>query len=499
MTHAAPVVVLLPLGAAALMYLLRGRGAALVLTAVGGGVALSIALLVRALLAAGPQRYPLGGWGAPIGVDLRVDGIAVLVLAGTAVVFAAVAAYASAAYGARPEPDMGHVPSQAAAFWPLLLFLWGALNALALADDVFNLYVALELLGLSAVLLVTLDGGPEALTAGLRYLFVSLLGSTAYLVGVALLYTTYGALSLDALGAAIEPVPVAVVAFVSMTLGLALKAALFPFHGWLPAAHVSAPTPVSALLSALVVKGPFVVLLRLWVAVSPALLNEAIATFLGLLGAGAIVWGALLALRQERLKMVIAFSTVSQLGYLFVLLPVAAASGSAAAWQGGLLHLVAHALAKSALFLSAGAVIWVIGSDRVSDMRGSAVRAPMVVLGFGLAGVSLIGLPPSAGFLAKWLLVQEAVDQGQWGWAVVMVAGGLLTAAYIFRVLSVALSEADGAGDAASVADTAVEAGPAVPRAVEAVPLILALVAILLGLWANGPLALLSRSDGFPW
>jgi multicomponent Na+:H+ antiporter subunit D len=491
MTSAAPVAVLLPLAAAPLMYLLRGRMAASVVAGVVGGVTFSIVLLVKVLLAAGPVRYPLGGWGAPIGVDLRVDGLAVFVMAVTAIVFTAVAAYAGAAYHARPEPEEGHVPSQAAAFWPLLLLLWASLNALALADDVFNLYVALELLGLSAVMLVTLEGGAAALTAGMRYLFASLLGATAYLVGVALLYTTYGALSLDALGGAIEPVPVAVVAFVSMTLGLALKAALFPFHGWLPAAHASAPTPVSALLSAIVVKGAFVVLLRLWVVVSPALLNEAVATFLGLLGAGAIVWGALLALRQERLKMIIAFSTVSQLGYLFVLLPVAHASGSAAAWQGGILHLGAHALAKAALFLSAGGVLWAIGSDQVSEMRGLAARAPMLVLGFGLAGVSLIGLPPSAGFLAKWLLVQEAVDQGQWGWAVVMVAGSLLTAAYIFRVLGVALDE-EGRGE--------VPATPAsVPRALEVTPLVLALVAMALGVWATGPLSLLSLSDGFPW
>jgi multicomponent Na+:H+ antiporter subunit D len=489
MTSAAPAAILLPLGAAPLMYLLRGRVAFPVMAAVVGGVALSIALLAESILDDGPQRYSLGGWGAPIGVDLRVDGVAVFVLAVTALVFAAVGAYAGAAYRARPEPEAGHVPSQAAAFWPLLLFLWASLNALALADDVFNLYVALELLGLAAVMLVTLDGGSDALTAGLRYLFASLVGSTAYLVGVVLLYTTYGALSLDALGGAIEPVPVAVVAFVSMTLGLALKAALFPFHGWLPAAHASAPTPVSALLSAIVVKGAFVVLLRLWTAVSPALLNEAIAAFLGLLGAGAIVWGALLALRQERLKMIIAFSTVSQLGYLFVLLPVANASGSAAAWQGGVLHLAAHALAKAALFLSAGGVLWAIGTDRVSEMRGMATRAPMLMLGFGLAGMSLIGLPPSAGFVAKWLLVQEAVDQGQWGWAVTMIFGGLLTAAYVFRVLGVALSE--GEADA--------EPALPVPRVLEATPLVLALVAILLGLWAAEPLALLGRSDGFPW
>jgi multicomponent Na+:H+ antiporter subunit D len=488
MSHAAPAVVLLPLAAAPLLYVVGRRAARATLLLVSAGVIAAVAVLVAELLAHGSYRYALGDWGAPVGIDLRVDGLAALMLALTAVVFAATAAYADSHYGA-PAIDSVHMPSEASAFWPLLMFLWASVNALVLADDIFNIYVALELLGLAAVMLVTLDGGATALAAGTRYLFVSLLGSAAYLAGVALLYTTHGALSFDALHGAVQANPVTVIAFVSMIMGLSLKTALFPFHGWLPAAHASAPTPVSALLSALVVKASFVVLLRLWVVVFPPLLTPTAGVALGLLGACAIVWGSLLALRQPRLKMIVAFSTVSQLGYLFVLLPVAYGAASATAWQGGVLHVVAHALAKAALFLSVGAVIHAVGSDRVADMHGLAARAPLIVLGLGLAGLSLVGLPPSAGFVSKWLIVQAALERGQWGWAVVMIAGSLLTAVYVFRVLGIAFARP--AGDAPPTR-------PA-PRPLALVPLLLALVAVALGQWSAGALALLDRSDGFPW
>ena len=166
-----------------------------------------------------------------------------------------------------------------------------------------------------------------ALTAALRYLFVSLSASLFYLLGVGLVYGQCATVDLPSLAAQAQPGPTLWVALALMTGGLIAKAALFPMHFWLPPAHANAPAPVSALLSALVVKGSFYILLRLWFEAFPALLTPAVAQLFGLLGAAAILWGSVNALFQTRLKLLIAYSTVAQLGYLFLLFPLAASDG----------------------------------------------------------------------------------------------------------------------------------------------------------------------------
>ena len=216
-----------------------------------------------------------------------------------------------------------------------------------------------------------------------------------------------------------------------MTAGLALKAALFPLHFWLPRAHAAAPTPVSALLSALVVKAPLYVLLRLWLgpfATVPAAVGE----LLGLLGAAAILWGSVQALRQQRLKLLIAYSTVAQVGYLFLFFPLADAKSVPGAI---VLFIVGHALAKAAMFLAAGNVLHALGHDRIAELDRVAGRLPLSLAAFGVAGVCIVGLPPSGNFAAKWLLADAAFDSGSWWWAVVIIVGSLLSAAYVFRVV----------------------------------------------------------------
>ena len=327
-------------------------------------------------------------------------------------------------------------------FWPLFLFLWTALNALFLSADIFNLYVTLELLGFAAVTLVALAGKRAALTAALRYLFVSLSASLFYLLGVGLVYGQCATVDLPSLAAKAQPGPTLWVALALMTGGLIAKAALFPMHFWLPPAHANAPAPVSALLSALVVKGSFYILLRLWFEAFPALLTPAVAQLFGLLGAAAILWGSVNALFQTRLKLLIAYSTVAQLGYLFLLFPLAASTeGGFTAWSGGLIFLGAHACAKTAMFLTAGNILHAAGHDRIKDLDGITHVLPVSVFAFGLAGMSLIGLPPSSGFAGKWLLLNAALAQGQWWWVAVMLLGSLLAAAYVVRVLAHAFTQ----------------------------------------------------------
>lgn len=477
---------MLPLSAATLAFVLGRRALPVLLTLSVAATMLAAAMLAWQVAALGPVRHAFGGWGAPLGIGLHADGLSALMLLMTALVRGLVSVYAWA-YFAQAAVHQGAeragadaTPVPARWFWPLWLFMWAALNAVFVSADVFNLYVTLELLTLTAVPQVALAGG-AAVAAGLRYLLAAVLAALFYLLGVALLYGATGTLDIGQLGATLEPGPPAWAAIALITVALLLKSALFPLHGWLPPAHAAAPAPVSALLSALVVKASFYLLARLWFTAFPGALVPAAGTLIGLLAAGAVFWGSWQALRVEQLKPLVAWSTVAQLGTLFLLFPLATTAPELA-WQGAIVQALAHALAKAALFLAAGSVMLALGHDRLGGLGGMAQHLPLTVLTIALAGVSLMGLPPSGGFVAKWLLLQAALAGGQWPWAVVIVAGGLATAGNMFRVLRQAF-----------VPPTEGTRWRPLPRSMELAALALALAALLLGLVTDSVLALLGR------
>jgi len=407
-----------------------------------------------------PLTYALGGWDAPLGIRLYADSLTGVLVAATAVIVAAVTFYAASYIElTRTHP----------AFRPLFCFLNAALNALFLSADVFNLYVTLELLSLSAVALVALGEGSAALASALRYLLASLVASLAYLLGAALLYHAFGTLDFAVLAGATRDGATPWAALGLITAGLAVKGALFPMHFWLPRAHAEAPAPVSAVLSALVVKAPFYVLLRLWLGPFDSV-PPAVGEFLGLLGAAAILWGSVQALRQTRLKLLVAYSTVAQLGYLFLYFPLSGYDGVLSAV--GVL-IVAHALAKTAMFLAAGNMLYALAHDRIEDLDRIAGRLPLSLAAFGIAGLCIPGLPPSGNFVAKWLLIEAAIASGAWGWVVVIVAGSLLSAGYVFRVIGHAFTPQHGPAE-----------GRPVTTAMAWVPFLVSLLALLLGLVA---------------
>lgn len=458
----------LPLLGALLAFLMPRRAAR-----IGLGTAFLTAAAVLALLpqvvSGGPRLYPLGGWGAPLGIDLYADGLSVIMMVMTAVVGMAISIYA--------RVYLVSTPDKVRRFWPLWLFLWAALNALYQAGDVFNLYVTLELLGLSAVALVALTGSGPALWGAMRYLLVSLLGSLSYLVGVALLYYAYGTVDLSLLGERATGGLSLAVPLGAMIAGLLLKTGLFPFHVWLPPAHGSARAPVSALLSGLVVKASFYLLLRLWFTFAPE--GQGLPLLLGSLGAAAIVWGSVQALRQKRLKLLVAYSTVAQLGYLFIAFPLAGLD-PALAWGGSIYLAVSHAFAKGAMFLAAGSIMTQGGHDEIDELDQVVDRMPLTLAAFALAGISLAGLPPSGGFVGKWMLLQAAMAQGLWFWVLVIIGGGVLTAAYVFRVLGFAFTKSEHHHEQHDV-----------PPTMEWTALLLALGAVLLGFVAPWALPLL--------
>lgn len=464
------MLVILPLTGAMLCFLFPQRVKFLGLLTAFAITASVIGLLLQ-VLNQGVLHDSVGGWGAPLGIEFYVDGLSLLMLLVTALVGLGISIYSIAYF--RSDKSVH--------FWPLWLLLWTALNALFLSADLFNLYVTLELLGLAAVALVALAGGTNALGAAMRYLLVSLLGSLFYLLGLAFLYHNFASLDIAILAERIESTPAVWAAMGLMSAGLLLKTALFPLHFWLPPAHASAPAPVSALLSALVVKASFYILLRLWLELFPLNGPEPGQLF-GLLGAAAVLWGGVQALRQTRLKMLIAYSTVSQIGYLFLAFPLA----SQIAWKGGLYLLLSHALAKAAMFLAAGNILCFGGHDRIADLDRVAQRLPLTLTAFALAGVSSMGLPPSGGFIGKWMLLDAALQAGQWWWVIIIILGGLLAAAYVFKVI----------GHCFTRAEMSHEAKP-VPAIMEWSALALAMAAIMLGLFASWPLALMDIGSPF--
>lgn len=472
MTALVGLIATLPLAAAMLAVVFGRHGPAIAVIALAGMTA-AIATLALTVARDGVATLEAGGWPAPLGIALQADGIACAFLSMTALVMAGVVAQARVHFGS-PVSEL----RAAWAFWPLSLLLWSALNVTFLSRDLFNLYVGLELMSLAAVALVAIEGKAATLAAALRYMLVALLGSLLYLLGVVLLYSAHGALDIPHIAERV-PAPADLLAVALMTAGLAAKMALFPFHGWLPPAHSGAPAPASALLSALVPKAAFVILMRLWFEAVPDLASAAILTLMGALGAAAILHGSVMALQQERLKLVIAYSTVAQIGYLLLVFPLAGGESAAqpwaaGAWTGVMFHALSHGLAKAAMFLCAGLWMTSLGHDRIEGLGGLARATPMAAFAFGLAAITLMGLPPSGGFTAKYLLLTSALASGQWVWAVVLLLGGLLTAAYLYRPLAATFEQAD-------------EAPPPVPRAQQAVPLALAGAAILLGIASSAP------------
>jgi multicomponent Na+:H+ antiporter subunit D len=456
------LLVALPVAGAMLTAATRGRVPVRLALLTAVTILVVVGLLARSLLAAGAAHVLT--FASPLGVVvvLIADGLAVSFLLMAAVVGLAVVGFAWAEL--RQEPDRHH-----RAYWPLLFVLWAGVNLLLLAGDLFTTYLMLEVVALAGSLLVTLRGDRGSVLAGTRYFYAELVASTTMLIGIALVWSQAGTVVYSELAAGLEGAPLAALGLAVMTVGLLLKAPLAPLHFWLPAAHTLAPSAVSPLLSGVMVKVAFVVLVRLWFLSVPELVTVPAAQLIGVMGALAILWGSGGALLATGLKRLIASSTVAQVGLVFLLVPLVAA-GSFDGWTGGVVLAVSHAFAKGAMLMAAavlvdsarragapapgaGSVAGAIDGEThvgrgtkpartvrgettwplLMELRGSAVRRPVAMMAFGIAGISLVGLPPSGGFIAKWYLLVGSITTGQWWWVIVLVIGTLLTVGYLMR------------------------------------------------------------------
>ncbi len=324
-------------------------------------------------------------------------------------------------------------------FYAWLMLTLAAMYGLFYADNLMTMYMFFELVTLLSMPLVLQDRTRESVSAAVKYLLYSLAGAFMALFGVFFLYTCADAPLFQAGGAALNVAGKENLLYVSSLLvlmGFGVKAGLFPLHGWLPTAHPVAPAPASALLSGLIVKAGVFASLR-WVFYTvgaDALRGTWVQVTYLILALVTIFMGSMMAFREDGFKRRLAYSTVSQASYILLGISLL----HPLALTGALLHVVYHAIAKSTLFLSAGAVIHVTGKTKVSELSGIGPKLPVTLWCFTIASVTLIGIPPMSAFYSKWYLAEGALGSGlgafSWIAPVVLLISALLTAGYLLPV-----------------------------------------------------------------
>ena len=424
--------VVVPLIAAALCLILSRPLAAWVITFAASTVSMVVSfLLLGAVMQSGTVDYTFGGWAAPFGIAYRVDLVNAYVLMIVSTISTVVSVFARASVTSEIEAH-----NQGFFYTAWLLCLTGLLG-IAITGDAFNLFVFLEISSLSSYVLIAMGSDRRALTAAYQYLIMGTIGATFILIGVGLLYALTGTLNMQDFAERLPDLAgtrTARTGFAFLTVGLGLKIALFPLHLWLPNAYAYAPSPVSAFLAATATKVAVYVLLRFVFSVFGvefALGAMPLAIGLAVLGSIAVLSASTVAIFQQNLKRMLAYSSVAQVGYLALGISLATPAGLTAT----ILHLFNHALMKGALFVALGCVAWRIGSSRLQDFAGLGYRMPWTMGVFVVGGLSLIGIPLTAGFISKWYLVLAALEKGWWPVIVVIIAGSLLAVIYVWKVV----------------------------------------------------------------
>ncbi len=433
--HLPILVVVIPLFAAPICVLTgRGQPAWLLSVAVAWlTFAAAIGLLLR-VLDEGTVSYLLGSWPAPWGIELRVDMLNAFVAVIVTGIAAVVMPYAGVSAMAEIPAERLHL------FYCMMMLCLTGLLGITVTGDAFNVFVFLEISSLATYALVALGRNRKALTAAFQYLVMGTIGATFFLIGVGLLYMMTGTLNMADLAVRVAPLldtrPIQT-AFAFIVVGIALKLALFPLHLWLPNAYTFAPSVVTAFLAATATKVAIYVLLRFTFTIfgaEYAFDTHPMSLLLFLPALIAVFAGSIVAIFQENAKRLLAYSSVAQIGYIVLGISLATSDGL----TSGLVHIFNHALMKGALFLALGCVVYRIGTVRIERMAGIAAEMPLTMAAFVIAGFSLIGIPLTAGFVSKWLLLKAAFNLGFWWLAVLIVASSLLAIVYVWRVVEAA-------------------------------------------------------------
>lgn len=326
-------------------------------------------------------------------------------------------------------------------FYVFYLLAFLVLMGLCFAGNLITFYLFFEMLTLASTPLVLHSGSREANMAGLKYLFYSLCGAYMALFGLYFV-SKYGNTLTFSEGGVINQELAAghtglllVAAFV-MILGFSVKAGMFPMHAWLSAAHPVAPAPASAVLSAVIVKAGVLGIIRViyYIFGAAFLKGTWVQTAFMVLTLITIFMGSMLAYREPVLKKRLAYSTVSQVSY--ILFGLSAMDMNSV--TGGVLHVIAHGFIKAALFLCAGAIIYMTGKTRVEELKGIGKEMPLLMWCYTIVSLGLIGIPPTGGFISKWYLAMGSLETGipgfSWIGPVVLLVSALLTAGYLLPI-----------------------------------------------------------------
>ncbi len=391
-----------------------------------------LALLIPRVAAEGAIEYHLGGWGPGIGIVLVVDGFSLFFA-----LLAAAGIWMATLY------SLEYVDRSEYRFFVLLFIVSAGVTGMLLTGDLFNLYVFFELAAMASFPLVAFSGKPGAVEAAFRYMLYSTVASALILFGVGLVYGATGALNLQQAAAALETADVGLRSVILglLTVGFAVKVALVPFHAWLPGAHGSAPAPVSALLSGVLLKTGVYAMVRLLVLLGAGPQLARLDLVLLTLGTLSVVVGHSLAFGQTNFKRVLAYSSIAHVGIIMTGVGLGTVYGLA----GALFHAANHMVMKSTAFFAVGRLATGAGFEP-ADMRGTGRRAPLAAAALIVSALSLIGIPPLAGFIGKWEVTLDALRERHFLHAAVIPLGTLLSAVYYGRMVRTLFCKSDPAG-----------------------------------------------------
>jgi multicomponent Na+:H+ antiporter subunit D len=377
----------------------------------------------RQMISQGPILKQLNWLGEPVSIQVAVDGFSLFMLM--------VISLLTLCVGLFSINYMDHYGSKSI-YYALLLMMMAGMNGLVLVTDLFSVYLFLEVAAIASYSLVAYGLEHDELEASFKYLMLSVIASAGILLSIAVIFGMTGNLGFAAVAESLRSLDAKfVVGFCAalFIMGFGLKAALVPFHAWLPDAHPSAPAPISAILSGLLIKVSGVyALTRIFFNVFG--LTPALSQILMYLGAVSIVVAAFLALGQKDMKRMLAYSSISQVGYVVLGLGIGTPLGIA----GGLFHLLNHAVAKGLLFLNSGSVQQSTGTRNLDEMGGLARRMPVTAATNLVGSLSISGVPPLSGFWSKLLIIMALVQADEWFLAVVAVLASVLTLWYYLLI-----------------------------------------------------------------
>ncbi len=481
--HAPPLLVVTPLIAGVIAAVLPSAraswGIVLAITFFAAAMASFIAMQVMEV---GVWSYALGSWAPPLGIEYRIDGLNAGMLLLVAVIGFLCAIYAPASVEAEVAPE------NRSAFYGAFLICFAGLLGVAITGDAFNVFVFLEISSISTYALVAMGAGRDrrALTASYNYLIMGTIGATFFVIGVGFLYMATGTLNMADIADRLQGLEgdrTVQAGFAFIVVGLGLKLAMYPLHSWLPNAYSYAPTLVTAFLAATATKVAFYTLIRFVFGVFDPGFGFAGLSMIWLiapLAAAGMVVASFQAVFQSDVRRLFAYSSVAQVGYMLL----GVGLGTAAGMSASFLHLFNHALMKGTVFLALGAMWLGFGVTRITDLRGMGRTMPYTSAAFVIGGLSLVGVPGTAGFVSKWALLVACLDRGWW-WAVLALgAASVLAFFYVGRVLEMMYLREPPQHDG-----HAVTRSPA-PLAALAPMWILAAANLVFGIWADIPVRL---------